>query len=629
MEDAGGSDKAGAWLVSGMNAHQQNSPAALAPTLALAAALAAASGPGGDPAAAAAALAGLHASGVSCLFGVGDTPDKKNSEWSICGLGQGGTALPDKEYYESTAADRIVIREKYVAHVAHMLQLVGGQYADEAAAAAAACLVLAFETKLASTHLTPVERRDAERTYNKFASIAELPSAWDWSTYFAALGKPNPGQVNVSWPAALEGAVSAVLGPDTDPAAVLAYATFHCACRAADYLGDAFVEEDFAFFGKVLGGQKALKPRWKRVINHANGLIGELVGKKYVEEHFPAEAKGAAVSLVAAVREAVGERLAELPWMSDATRTKALEKMAGFRVKIGYPDEWIDYAQLSLDAEAPYYSNVLAARKFEFARTLARIDAPVDKGMWFMAPQQVNAYYHPMLNEIVFPAAILQPPFFSPDADPAINFGAIGAVIGHEITHGFDDQGRKYDAAGNLNDWWAPEDAEKFVDRAAVMIKQASDTVVHTQDDACEEKAAGPFSLTRPGLRSVASTRCTCRNVNGELTQGENIADLGGLRLAYRAWTKYVPPATSAAPAAAPHGFPPEPEKRFFFSWATVWRQNITAALAAKYIAVDPHAPPEVRVNGTVSNMPEFVSAFGLEHGDGLWRPESERVDIW
>lgn len=473
-----------------------------------------------------------------------------------------------------------------------------------------------------------MERRDAERTYNKFPSLAELPigGGWDWSAYFAAVGKPNPGEVNVSWPAALEGAVGAVTGEGVNPAAVRAYATFHCACRAADYLSDDFVNEDFAFFGKELGGQKELKPRWKRVIGHANGLIGELVGQKYVERHFPASAKTAAVALVAAVREAVEERLNELPWMSDATRAKALEKMAGFRVKIGYPDEWIDYAALEIDAAAPYYTNVLAAKRFEFQRTLKRIDAPVDKGMWFMAPQQVNAYYHPMLNEIVFPAAILQPPFFDPEVDPAINFGAIGAVIGHEITHGFDDQGRKYDATGNLNDWWAPEDKESFVARAAVMVKQASDTVVHTQDEACEERLSGPFSLTKPGVRTVVTSRCTCRNVNGELTQGENIADLGGLRLAYRAWTKYKDPNSAMN---APENFPAESKQRFFFSWATVWRQNITPALAAKYIAVDPHAPPEVRVNGTVSNMPEFVAAFGLQQGDELWRTEEERVDIW
>ena len=256
-----------------------------------------------------------------------------------------------------------------------------------------------------------------------------------------------------------------------------------------------------------------------------------------------------------------------------------------------------------------------------------------------MAPQQVNAYYHPTLNEIVFPAAILQPPFFHPDADDAVNFGAIGAVIGHEMTHGFDDQGRKFDASGNMNDWWAPEDSADFVSRAAVMIKQADDVTVCT-NPGCVSRVSGPFSLVAPGIRSVTSARCLCRSVNGELTQGENIADLGGLRLAYRAWAKRAeartrPPtngaetAPNAKPDAAPANFPADPKQRFFFSWATVWRQSITAQLAAKHIATDPHAPPEVRVNATVSNMPEFVAAFDLTEGDALWRPESERVDIW
>ena len=325
--------------------------------------------------------------------------------------------------------------------------------------------------------------------------------------------------------------------------------------------------------------------------------------------------------------------------MTEATKTKALEKMEGFRVKIGFPDEWVDYASLELRPDAPYYANVAAAKRFEFRRALRRMNAPVDRERWFMAPQQVNAYYHPTLNEIVFPAAILQPPFFHPDADDAVNFGAIGAVIGHEMTHGFDDQGRKFDASGNMNDWWAPEDSADFVSRAAVMIKQADDVTVCT-NPGCVSRVSGPFSLVAPGIRSVTSARCLCRSVNGELTQGENIADLGGLRLAYRAWAKRAeartrPPtngaetAPNAKPDAAPANFPADPKQRFFFSWATVWRQSITAQLAAKHIATDPHAPPEVRVNVTVSNMPEFVAAFDLTEGDALWRPESERVDIW
>jgi len=589
-------------------------------------------------------VANLHANGVSCLFGIGDTPDKKNSNWSIAGIGQGGVALPDRDYYLSDAADRVAVRAKYVAHVARTLRLLGGVYADAATASAAADSVLAFETTLARAHLTPAERRDAERTYNKFPDVATLTRAtagWDWRAYFDALGKSDPGEVNVTWPPALETATRAVVGPDAaNRDAIRAYASFHAACRASEYLSDDFVDADFDFFGRELNGQMELKPRWKRVVSHANGLVGELVGRAYVAKHFPSGAKTAAMELVRAVAAAVEERLREVPWMTEATKTKALEKMAGFRVKIGFPDEWVDYASLELRPDAPYYANVAAAKRFEFRRALRRMNAPVDRERWFMAPQQVNAYYHPTLNEIVFPAAILQPPFFHPDADDAVNFGAIGAVIGHEMTHGFDDQGRKFDASGNMNDWWAPEDSADFVSRAAVMIKQADDVTVHTQDDGCVSRVSGPFSLVAPGIRSVKSARCLCRSVNGELTQGENIADLGGLRLAYRAWAKRAeartrPPtngaetAPDAKPDAAPANFPADPKQRFFFSWATVWRQSITAQLAAKHIATDPHALPEVRVNVTVSNMTEFVAAFDLTEGDALWRPESERVDIW
>lgn len=571
-------------------------------------------------------------------------PDKKNSSHSIAALAQGGLGLPDRDYYLSEEKDRAETREKYRAHVAAMLALVGGEYADANAAAAAADDVVLIETSIAKSHLSPAERRDAEKTYNKFASCDVLPNGerFPWRAYFEALGKPEPGELNVSWPDALVAATDALIGSpgggDSESGrqldykrAVLAYATFHCASSAASYLADDFVNEDFSFFGRELNGQKELKPRWKRVVSQANGAIGELVGQKYVERHFPKHAKDAAVRLVECVKGAVEDRLRELPWMSALTKEKALEKMSGFRVKIGYPDEWKDYAALELAAEAPYYSNARAAQMFEHERMLARIDAPVDRERWFMAPQQVNAYYHPMLNEIVFPAAILQPPFFDPAADPAVNFGAIGAVIGHEITHGFDDQGRKYDASGNMNDWWQPADADQFNARAAVIVKQANDTVVHTQDEECEERKAGPFSLSKFGVRSVLAKDCTCRNVNGELTQGENIADLGGLRLAYRAWGEYVKTngADGQLPDNVPDNFPKDSAKRFFFSWATIWRQNITAKLAAKYIAVDPHAPPEVRVNGTVSNMPEFIASFDVKEGDGLFRTDETRVDIW
>ena len=636
--------KCRAWFESGMAANEQDSTAALAPTLAICDALSKAV-ESRDAKGVACNVAKLHQIGVSILFGVGDTPDKKNSKWSLAAIGQGGLALPDRDYYLSTEPDRKLIREKYVAHVAATLKLANREiYDSDENASLAAENVLSFETKLAQSHLTPAERRDAERTYNKFETFETLPGSgkeksntendeggWDWTEYFSALGKSDPGAINVTWPVALATATNLLCGTGDDVAdasTIRAYSTFHSVCRASDYLDDAFVDLDFNFFGKELDGQKELKPRWKRVVRHADGLIGELVGKAYVEKHFPESAKKSAELLVQHVTTAVKARLAELPWMSDGTKKKALGKMNGFRVKIGYPDEWIDYELLNLDKSNSYYQNVLSAKLFAHTRMCDRINTGVDRERWFMAPQQVNAYYHPMLNEIVFPAAILQPPFFNANTDPAINFGGIGAVIGHEITHGFDDQGRKFDHEGNMNDWWAVEDAEDFVKRAKVMVEQAGSTTVHTQDDACEEMKKGPFSLSKPGIRSVVTKECACRVVNGELTQGENIADLGGLRLAYRAWEMSRNSGDEKS-FTAPSNFPVESSKRFFFSWATVWRQNITAKLAAKYIAVDPHAPCEVRVNGTVSNMPEFVDAFGVVEGDGLFRKEEERVDIW
>ena len=362
-------DKANAWFESGMRANEQDSHAALAPTLRVCRAFARAVG-ARDFAAVAAATAELHAAGVSILFGVGDSPDKKNSAWSLAAIGQGGLALPDRDYYLSDAADRVALREKYEAHVAKTLALAMPEtYPDDAAAAAAARAVLAFETRLARSHLTPAERRDAERTYNKFASLETLPGggsfgsfsqekggaeaddgAFDWAAYFAALGKPAPGEINVSCPPALSSAARAVAsasGADAITAdTALAYAAFHAVCRASDYLDDRFVDLDFEFFGKELDGQKELKPRWKRVVRHADALIGELVGKAYVKAHFPESAKASAEALVRGVTAAVEARLRELPWMSDATKAAALEKMAGFRVKIGYPDAWIDYATL-------------------------------------------------------------------------------------------------------------------------------------------------------------------------------------------------------------------------------------------------------------------------------------------
>ncbi len=561
------------------------------------------------------ALARLHTAGVPALFGLSDGPDAKRSEWSIAQLRQGGLGLPDRDYYLEEKHAPILL--KYTAHIARMLSLLGD---DEASAATAAASVVALETRLAKTHLTRAERRDPEKTYNKTslpALLADGAPALDWRAYFEAMGKPEPGDVNVDQPPALHEA--AAVAADAPRAELRSYLRWHLVNSAAEYLPDAFVNADFEFFSKTLSGQKEIKPRWKRAIGKVNTYLSEALGQLYVERCFAGDAKQRALAVVLSVRAAMERRLSELPWLRDDTRAKAQAKLAAFGVKIGYPDAWIDYSPLDLKRGAPWFDMVLAARAFDVRRSVARMDAPVDRQRWLMAPQVVNAYFHPTMNEIVFPAAILQPPFFDAAADDAVNFGAMGAVVGHEITHGYDDQGRKFDANGNLEEWWTPEDAAEFTRRAETQASQTAAFVVHTQD-ACASPA-GPFKLT--GSKGAAV--CKCAGINPQLTQGENVADLGGLKLAYAAFQAASPQARSGEVDA--DGF--TPAQRFMLSWAAVWRANITTEAAALRLATDPHAPHTFRVNGPLSNMAEFHEAFDVKPGDGMYRAPEERVDIW
>jgi len=555
-------------------------------------------------------LAELHVSGVPCFFVLSDGPDAKSSGDSIAQLRQGGLGLPDRDYYtEEKHADTL---RQYEAHVAAVLQLLGDS--PEAAAAAAASTV-ALETRLARAHLTRTERRDPLRTYNPVSGPAELPSAFDYAAYFSALGKAQPGKINVDCVAALAAAAEAAAAPAHE---LRAYLRWHVANSGAEYLASAFVDLDFLFYQKALSGQKELKPRYKRAVAKTTAHLPEALGQLYVAAAFPGDAKARALAVVASVRDAMQRRLASLPWLQEETRAKALAKLATFHVKIGYPDVWVCYDQLALPAGGPWFAMVLACRRFEHARMLARIGAPVDRSRWMMAPQTVNAYFNPPLNEIVFPAAIMQPPFFDREADDAVNFGAMGAVVGHEISHGFDDQGRKYDANGNVECWWSEADAAEFVRRADVMAAQASAFTVHTRSDCAAP--AGPFRLG--GSRT--SALCDCGRVNGQLTNGENVADLGGLRLALSAFRE------SSAQASAGDeidGF--TPLQRFFLAWAQVWRATITAEAAALRLTTDPHAPHTFRVNGPLANMEAFHEAFGVKEGDGMWRAPEERVDIW
>ena len=381
---------------------------------------------------------------------------------------------------------------------------------------------------------------------------------------------------------------------DATAPALRAYLRWHVAKSYASHLPKAFVDGHFEFFSKALSGQQEQKPRWKRAMAMVEAALGEAVGEVYVGKFFAGEAKTRALDVVESVRGALEARLHEVEWMQGATREKALEKMQGFGVKIGYPDKWIDYTTLEVRA-GDHLGNVQRARAFEHRRAMGFADAPTDKTRWLMLPQQINAYYHPNLNEIVFPAAILQPPFFDATADEAVNFGSFGAVVGHEMTHGFDDQGCQYNAKGNLENWWAKADKEEYEKRVDVQVQQAAKQRVHGKE------------------------------LNGKLTCGENIADLGGLKLALRALRQRAAAAGGEAPKI--NGF--TAEQRFFLAWAQVWRENVSKEHALKMLTVDPHGPNQYRTNGPLANMPEFHAAFGIKDGASMCVAAEERVDIW
>ncbi|KAL1523279.1 hypothetical protein AB1Y20_018229 [Prymnesium parvum] len=538
-----------------------------------------------------AAIAALHAQfGVNVLFAATEGPDDKKSEWTLLQLQQAGLGLPDRDYYfDEDKADK---RKLYEEHVAQMLTLAGE---EEGAASAQAAAVLKLETSLAGAHMTRAERRDPDSVYNKMscAKLAALVKGGiDWKRYLELIGKPAPSAVNCDSPPAL--AAASRLLESSSAEEMRAYLRWHAIHSCAKHLPQKFVDCDFEFYAKALQGQKEQKPRWKRAMGFIEQALGEAIGKIYVSKYFAEDAKKRALETVECVRQALEKRLNEVEWMGASTRQRAIEKMNEFRVKIGYPDEWIDYSKLQV-VQGDHLGNVLRSRAFEHAREMGFADAPTDRSRWLMLPQQINAYYHPNLNEIVFPAAILQPPFFDAEADDAVNFGAMGAVVGHEMTHGFDDQGRQYDHKGNLNDWWEPADAAEYERRAAVQVEQASKFKVHDKE------------------------------LNGKLTCGENIADLGGLKLSYSALLAKLE--KQQAPPALINGL--TPKQRFFLSWAQVWRENTTKERSLQLVTIDPHGPNEYRVNGPLSNMREFHEAFSVAEGDRMYLPPEDRVDIW
>jgi putative endopeptidase len=532
----------------------------------------------------------LEARGTSGIFGTFIYADMKDASTNILYLVQGGISLPDEAYYrEEKYAD---IRTAYLAHITAMFTLAKISNPAENAAK-----VMALETSIASHHWDQVKNRDATLTYNKMdrAQVKALMPAFDWDLYLADGEIPGIvlDSVIVQQPSFFEGLGTILADFDVD--AWKAWLKWHIISGAAPYLSDDFTNENFAFFGKTLSGTPELRERWKRAVSMIEGSLGEAVGKVYVQKYFPPEAKARMENLVANLIEAYRISINELAWMSPETKVKALEKLGKFRPKIGYPDKWRDYSALQT-TPADLYGNVGRVVKFQRDHELSKIGKPVDRDEWFMAPQTVNAYYNPVMNEIVFPAAILQPPFFGLDHDDAVNYGGIGAVIGHEIGHGFDDQGSKYDGDGALNNWWTDADRAAFEERTKALIAQYDALVPEEAPDV---------------------------NVNGALTIGENIGDLGGLAIAFKAYQISL----AGKPSPVIDGM--SGEKRLMLSWAQIWRAKVRPEEMRRRIATDPHSPAEFRCNQILKNFTPFYQEFGVTDKDALWLEEKARVQIW
>ena len=535
-------------------------------------------------------VARLQGLGVGALFGFGSTQDAKNSSQVIGGADQGGLGLPDRDYYTKTDDKSKQLREQYQEHVAKMLELAG----DSAAKASTeAQSIMTLETKLAEASLTRVEQRDPVKTYHKMdrAELQTLTANWSWGNYFQDIGYANISSVDVSAPKFFE-AVNLQL-KETSLADWKVYLRWHLLNTAAPWLSKPFVDENFDFNGRKLQGTKELLPRWKRCVSVTDRQLGEALGQIYVQKYFPPVAKARALEMVNQLTVALRDDLNTLSWMGPATRKQALDKLSSFTRKIGYPDKWRDYSAFNVD-RGPLVLNLMRGSQFEFKRDLNKIGKPVDRNEWGMTPPTVNAYYDPEMNEIVFPAGILQPPFFDPNADDASNYGAMGAVIGHEMTHGFDDEGRQFDAKGNLRDWWTPDDEKNFNMRADCIEKQFDGYKV--QDDIHE---------------------------NGKLVLGESIADLGGLNIAYRALHKTL----EGKKSPLINGL--TPDQRFFLAYSQIWAANDRPEFERLMVNTNPHPLGHFRAIAAPSNMPEFGQAFECKEGDAMVRPAAIRCQIW
>lgn len=536
-------------------------------------------------------VATLHKEGMAPFFALFVDADEKNSAMNIVQLYQAGIGMGDRDYYLLEDEGSAKMRDAYRAYINKLFTLAGSS-PEQADAAVDA--VMKIEKAIAEISYGREDLRDSQKNYNKLAyeDFKQIESPLDWDVYFESMGLAGLKELDAKQINFYKDMNKALQNTTVDEQKY--YLAFNLLSAAAPYLSDDFVDADFEFYGKVMSGKQEQQPRWKRSLNTVNGALGEAVGEMYVEKYFPASSKEKMLTLVGNLQTALSERIKGLEWMSDTTKAKAQEKLAAFTVKIGYPDKWRDYSGLEIKDDS-YWANVRRSNIFDMAYQLADVDKPVDKSRWHMNPQTVNAYYNPTTNEICFPAAILQPPFFNPDADDAVNYGAIGVVIGHEMTHGFDDQGRNYDKDGNLIDWWTAEDAVRFKERADKLVDQYDQIIV-----------------------------IDTLHANGRFTLGENIADHGGLLVAHQAYLNSLKGKETPAPI---DGF--TNEQRFFLGYATLWGQNIRPEEIRRRTKIDPHSLGKWRVNAALRNIAPFYAAFDIKEGDPMFMAPADRVVIW
>ncbi len=548
------------------------------------------------------ALLKMHRMGVTVLFGVFGEADKDDASQCIAWAYQGGLGLGDRDYYCTDEGNNKNIRAGYVALMAKEFAMAGYDQLCGIRADKLALMVMNFETRLAKSQNTMLDNRDPQATFNRYTveEAAAFTPNIDWKGYFQTMNiLDGMKSFNIAQPKYFT-EVNKVL-KDTDVETLKAYYAWNVINGAAGYLSDNFVEANFEFYGKLMSGREQNRPRWKRVTSTVDGAMGEALGQLYVEKYFPAEAKTRMETLVQNLITALGQRIDKAEWMTEATKANAHKKLSTIYVKIGYPNKWRDYSGLEIKNDS-YFANVVRSNEFDMAYMFSKINKPVDKDEWGMTPQTVNAYYNPTTNEICFPAAILQPPFFNMQADEAANYGAIGVVIGHELTHGFDDQGRQYDENGNLNDWWTEEDAKNFDNNKQVLVESFNNCV----------------ALDDPEYGGLI-------HGNGELTLGENIADNGGLHVSFLAMQNAM--AKKQVNKEKMDGF--TPEQRFFLAYAAVWASNIRPAAALQLTQMDVHSLGRNRVNVALPHVTEFIEAFGIKEGDGMWLAPEKRVVLW